>query len=142
MIDSFDDRDWLSEVDPAANFLNIMYPGTGNLGSRYCTVDGFQSSIDGGDLTISNYNIRSSNKNIDSFLSLLSSSKVFPDIVVLTETLLSESVEIEGYKSFHSFRTERRSGGVSVFVRQCYTCLLYTSPSPRDKRQSRMPSSA
>ena len=23
-----------------------------------------------------------------------------------------------------------------------YTCLLYTSPSPRDKRQSRMPSSA
>ena len=23
-----------------------------------------------------------------------------------------------------------------------YTCLLYTSPSPRDKRQARMPSSA
>ena len=23
-----------------------------------------------------------------------------------------------------------------------YICLLYTSPSPRDKRQSRMPSSA
>ena len=25
---------------------------------------------------------------------------------------------------------------------QYFTCLLYTSPSPRDKRQSRMPSSA
>ena len=25
---------------------------------------------------------------------------------------------------------------------ECLTCLLYTSPSPRDKRQSRMPSSA
>ena len=25
---------------------------------------------------------------------------------------------------------------------QDVTCLLYTSPSPRDKRQSRMPSSA
>ena len=25
---------------------------------------------------------------------------------------------------------------------RAYTCLLYTSPSPRDKRQSRMPSSA
>ena len=25
---------------------------------------------------------------------------------------------------------------------QLYSCLLYTSPSPRDKRQSRMPSSA
>eukprot|EP00827_Trimyema_finlayi_P002468 TRINITY_DN2227_c0_g1_i1.p2 TRINITY_DN2227_c0_g1~~TRINITY_DN2227_c0_g1_i1.p2 ORF type:complete len:133 (-),score=49.63 TRINITY_DN2227_c0_g1_i1:12-410(-) len=24
----------------------------------------------------------------------------------------------------------------------CYCCLLYTSPSPRDKRQSRMPSSS
>ena len=24
----------------------------------------------------------------------------------------------------------------------CMNCLLYTSPSPRDKRQSRMPSSA
>ena len=30
----------------------------------------------------------------------------------------------------------QRGGGMS------YTCLLYTSPSPRDKRQSRMPSSA
>ena len=27
-------------------------------------------------------------------------------------------------------------------VIEAYTCLLYTSPSPRDKRQSRMPSSA
>ena len=26
--------------------------------------------------------------------------------------------------------------------RPAYACLLYTSPSPRDKRQSRMPSSA
>ena len=25
---------------------------------------------------------------------------------------------------------------------RCGSCLLYTSPSPRDKRQSRMPSSA
>ena len=28
------------------------------------------------------------------------------------------------------------------FTEPVYTCLLYTSPSPRDKRQSRMPSSA
>ena len=27
-------------------------------------------------------------------------------------------------------------------MEQQYPCLLYTSPSPRDKRQSRMPSSA
>ena len=29
-----------------------------------------------------------------------------------------------------------------VLVHQGHPCLLYTSPSPRDKRQSRMPSSA
>ena len=33
------------------------------------------------------------------------------------------------------------------FVKQCYgdrigSCLLYTSPSPRDRQKSRMPSSA
>ena len=27
-------------------------------------------------------------------------------------------------------------------IKVLYSCLLYTSPSPRDKRQSRMPSSA
>ena len=30
----------------------------------------------------------------------------------------------------------------TLFYAFCYGCLLYTSPSPRDKRQSRMPSSA
>ena len=29
-----------------------------------------------------------------------------------------------------------------IISQETYTCLLYTSPSPRDKRQSRMPSSA
>ncbi len=30
----------------------------------------------------------------------------------------------------------------SVSIAKFYTCLLYTSPSPRDQRGSRMPSSA
>ena len=33
-------------------------------------------------------------------------------------------------------------GGGGGIVTGASTCLLYTSPSPRDKRQSRMPSSA
>ena len=34
-------------------------------------------------------------------------------------------------------------GGASqIVLLQLFSCLLYTSPSPRDKRQSRMPSSA
>ena len=32
--------------------------------------------------------------------------------------------------------------GVTYIYYQFISCLLYTSPSPRDKRQSRMPSSA
>ena len=32
--------------------------------------------------------------------------------------------------------------GHAMTAVQAETCLLYTSPSPRDKRQSRMPSSA
>ena len=31
---------------------------------------------------------------------------------------------------------------IQVLRGELETCLLYTSPSPRDKRQSRMPSSA
>ena len=34
------------------------------------------------------------------------------------------------------------NGSITESVALAGTCLLYTSPSPRDKRQSRMPSSA
>ena len=37
--------------------------------------------------------------------------------------------------------TADSDGELSAINRFC-SCLLYTSPSPRDKRQSRMPSSA
>ena len=30
----------------------------------------------------------------------------------------------------------------SLHMNSCMTCLLYTSPSPRDRQKSRMPSSA
>ena len=44
------------------------------------------------------------------------------------------------------YRTDHREGhaedAVSDFRVRHEGCLLYTSPSPRDKRQSRMPSSA
>ena len=43
---------------------------------------------------------------------------------------------LEEHSNFIADDTEIRRQAKS------YTCLLYTSPSPRDKRQSRMPSSA
>ena len=53
---------------------------------------------------------------------------------------------IENHKSFDeqaSFSIER-VGGPKLLrkYRKAYLCLLYTSPSPRDMRRSRMPSSA
>ena len=56
-------------------------------------------------------------------LLMLSEAAILPpsDVAALAKAL----VEIEGEVNAQSL-----------------TCLLYTSPSPRDKRQSRMPSSA
>ena len=64
-------------------------------------------------------------------------------------------VESEGGDSFASINpaTEQPLAQISEATeadvdkavkaaRQAYTCLLYTSPSPRDQRGSRMPSSA
>ena len=33
-------------------------------------------------------------------------------------------------------------GGVAAYIKSLWPCLLYTSPSPRDRQKSRMPSSA
>ena len=38
--------------------------------------------------------------------------------------------------------TPTKKGGSSADLTQIYNCLLYTSPSPRDRTRSRMPSSA
>ena len=35
-----------------------------------------------------------------------------------------------------------RAGDTVTLTGTVYTCLLYTSPSPRDRQKSRMPSSA
>ena len=42
-----------------------------------------------------------------------------------------------GYLGYHGSESYGLTWKVSLVI-----CLLYTSPSPRDKRQSRMPSSA
>ena len=51
---------------------------------------------------------------------------------------LDDGVPQSGQIAFSNFYGKRMNTVVD-----CYSgCLLYTSPSPRDKRQSRMPSSA
>ena len=47
----------------------------------------------------------------------------------------------EGSQTIEAFLDDTYTDGFLVMA-DGYICLLYTSPSPRDKRQSRMPSSA
>ena len=75
------------------------------------------------------------------------------NVHVLTHTLHYGLGVFEGVRAYETpegtkiFRlndhTERLfSSAQAVDLEIPYSCLLYTSPSPRDKRQSRMPSSA
>ena len=59
----------------------------------------------------------------------------------LTQELLEDKYQIAARKSLanHSFFMGASNDNLEEVLK---TCLLYTSPSPRDKRQSRMPSSA
>ena len=53
---------------------------------------------------------------------------------------------IRGLHLSHDFAGNRDTSKVYTLAETCpadgYTCLLYTSPSPRDRTRSRMPSSA
>ena len=56
---------------------------------------------------------------------------------ILAATLLSsEPVRISNLPHLHDITT------MIALLRSMGTCLLYTSPSPRDRQKSRMPSSA
>ena len=46
------------------------------------------------------------------------------------------------FESIATYGTPRRLALIVKGLADTSACLLYTSPSPRDKRQSRMPSSA
>ena len=47
-----------------------------------------------------------------------------------------------GYRGAHSVLFRVANQQVMKALRYSYICLLYTSPSPRDRTRSRMPSSA
>ena len=48
----------------------------------------------------------------------------------------------KGIKGYQVVLEENQTKGVKSFINKLETCLLYTSPSPRDAIPSRMPSSA
>ena len=51
-------------------------------------------------------------------------------------------IKVFFFKPSHAHAEGFEQGDPTDLYEQLYNCLLYTSPSPRDKRQSRMPSSA
>ena len=63
-----------------------------------------------------------------------------------------QNINLEDYKGVYVFaqQVDNELSGIAFellgeagrLAKPLNTCLLYTSPSPRDKRQSRMPSSA
>ena len=56
------------------------------------------------------------------------------------KTLLADlSIQMEPWQRFIKYKIKN---GNTTYKRQALTCLLYTSPSPRDRQKSRMPSSA
>ena len=54
---------------------------------------------------------------------------------------LDNAIETGAYRRFYMHRTSHWLG-MDVHDVGAYSCLLYTSPSPRDRTRSRMPSSA
>ena len=63
----------------------------------------------------------------------------------MQQALDSAALQAEQERLVHHWPKSLKSDGkvqVKVRTAQGYTCLLYTSPSPRDRQKSRMPSSA
>ena len=60
--------------------------------------------------------------------------------LVVKECLYTSIVNF--YEDGQMLRNGRKERAREEKVANIVSCLLYTSPSPRDKRQSRMPSSA
>ena len=63
-------------------------------------------------------------------------------IMIAGETLSAERIQDLYSRILESDFSNGHGTSTSINIDQDYICLLYTSPSPRDKRQSRMPSSA
>ena len=63
-----------------------------------------------------------------------------PRVLFLDEP--TAGVDVELRKDMWALVNKLRESGVTIILTTHYICLLYTSPSPRDRTRSRMPSSA
>ena len=112
-------------LDPDVNYFDqISRNLMNNQHSNYISVDDYNHSRNiSKNFNIISYNIRSYHANADSFLSIFNDNKCFPEILCLSETCFKENTcqDLIGYDSFHVTRSDRRSGGVSVYVQEIYS---------------------
>lgn len=121
---TFTDRVF-DDIDPDCRYFNEIYNSINeNNQSNYYTIDSYNNkfeSLQSGNLSVWAFNIRSFYKNADSFLAVLKGLVNAPDIIILSETWLTEVNKdcaiIDGYVAHHTVRSIGRSGGVSVFTR-------------------------
>ena len=116
-----------SNIDPELNFNNTIVPTEYYTIKEYCDKE-FQNKFN---LSILNYNVRSFFNNLTHIESLMELMQDCFNFIVFSETWLNplnfESCSLKNYSGYHTYRTDCRSGGVSVFVRQEYSSELVES---------------
>ena len=96
-----------------------------NIYSNYMsTVDFRQYNSDG--FSLFSHNIRSLSSNFDDLVSLINSVKNLRDILLLTESWVTEVtcdlLNLPGYNSFHIYRNGKKGGGVTFFTNDSLNC--------------------
>ena len=95
--------------------------------SEYFTNSTFNNVVRSqvGNFFIFHENIRSFGRNFDEFHSFVSELSRATDVIVLSETWVPANTcrDVQGYSGFHTYRADKSEGGVSVFVRDCYTSM-------------------
>ena len=91
---------------------------------KYYSIDSFNDTFTNhpnSGLSVISFNIRSFHKNCDEFIGFLKNLKFSFDIIILTETWLSDAntnlCYLDGYDVVHSVRKAKAGGGVSMFIR-------------------------
>ena len=77
----------LESIDPDLNYFDASDGEFSGATSGYFSVSEFNEFLKSSSkFTCVNHNIRSCNKNLDSFLSIFEKPENFPEVIVLTET--------------------------------------------------------